>query len=378
MSNYFDTYFALKSPLHDPHFLPMGARVVLRADLNMPIVNGKILDDFRLRELLPTLDALLKKKAHIRLLTHIGKPNGPDAQLSTQPIAAWLKDHGYPLENKRKSTEGSIFVEENVRFDPREQEPDLQYAHKLTYNADYYINDAFGSVHRHNTSLTLLTEQFDSTKRGIGLLMEKELHTLGTVRTQPQRPVVLVLGGGKIDKLKIAAQLADSYADTLLLCPLLGPVVALFHLHEVQDEIQKLQQSKKIKVPLDYMVSNNFPWRSPFHVVPAAKLAGLPLAVSIGPQTILAWKPILENAGTIIFNGPMGKASLPETTVELQELLNIIAHSSAYSIVGGGDSLQAVDTYNLTSSLSYCSTGGGAMLAYLAGEKLPALEALLT
>lgn len=375
MSNYFDLYANLTSPLTDPDFLPLHAHVVVRADLNVPIVNKKIVDDFRLRSLTPTLDELIKRKAHIRLLTHIDKPHGFDPAYSTAPIATWLREQGYPVTNK-KSSDGTITVEENVRFDAREQEPDLTYAHTLVGSSDYYINDAFGSAHRHDTSLTLLAEQFDRDKRGIGLLMQKELATLGAIRTTPKRPVVMVLGGGKIDKLNTAAELID-FVDIMLLCPILGPVVSLFHLHEIQDALEKLNTTKKVHVPVDYLVSATFPWRPPFQIIPAHKLAGLHGAISAGPETIHAWKPILEQAGTIIFNGPMGNPSLPDTTVELHNLLTIIAHSNAFSIVGGGDSLHALDTFKLTSSISYCSTGGGSMLAYLAGEKLPALDVLI-
>jgi phosphoglycerate kinase len=375
MSNYYDIYSSLRSPLHNPNFLPSGAEVLLRADLNVPMENKKIVDDFRLQSLIPTLDILLKSKAHIRLITHIDKPEGFDPNYSTLPIAAWIKEHGYPISHKKNSA-GSITVEENVRFDPREQEPNIHYAQTLAYNSDYYINDAFGSAHRHDTSLTLLADQFNPKKRGIGLVMEKELQTLSTIRTNPTRPVVMVLGGGKIDKLKLAVPLAE-YVDSLLLCPILGPVVSLFHLHEVQDEIQQLNHNQKVHLPVDYLVSNTYPWRAPFHTVPAHKLSGLPLAISIGPETIKAWRPLLEQAGTIIFNGPMGNITLPGTTLELHELLSIIANSKAYSVVGGGDSLQALDTYHLRESISYCSTGGGAMLTYLANERLPALDALM-
>lgn len=375
MSNYFDIYAHLTSPLTDPDFLPLHARVILRADLNVPIINKKVVDDARLRRLLPTLDALLARKAHIRILTHIGTPDGFDAAYSTAPLATWFKQQGYTLATK-KSSQGAITVEENIRFDPREQEPDASYAHVLLGNSDYYINDAFGSVHRHDTSLTLLAQQCDSDKRGIGLLMQNELHTLGALRTQPKRPLVIVLGGGKIDKLTTAAHLL-TIADMILLCPMLGPVVSSFHLHEVHDAIAQLTNNPKVYIPVDYRVSTTYPWRPPFHVVPAAKLTGLHLTVGAGPATIAAWQPLLEQAGTIIVNGPMGDISLPESTVELRELFSIIAHSAAYSVAGGGDTLHALDAFNLTSSFSYCSTGGGSMLAYLAGEQLPALDALI-
>lgn len=376
MYNNFETYYALTSPLMDPEYLPHHARVLLRVDANVPLVNKTITDDFRLRALLPTLNVLLARKATIRLLTHIGKPTRYDPSVSTQPIADWLTARGFPVYTSQNSFNGSIHVEENVRFDPREQQPDATYAQELASNSEYYFNDAFGSAHRHDTSLTLLAQQFPHDKRGIGLLMQKELHSLGTLREQPHRPVVMVLGGGKINKLTIASELIKRYADTLLLCPLLGPAVSLAHVHSGHSDLEYLHHNKQVIVPTDYLVSEQLPWKPPFSIIPAPQLSQIHQAISIGPDTLASWKPILKQAGTIIFNGPMGKMSIPKTTSYLKELLRMIAQSKAYSVIGGGDSLHAIDTYNLTSDISYCSTGGGSMLAYLAGSMLPALEAL--
>lgn len=350
---YDDTPHLLVSPLHDHHFLPAHGRVLVRVDGNVPLKNGTIVDDLRLRRLLPTLDAIMRRTQQVRILTHLGHPNGHDPELSTRPLQVWFLEHGYP-----------VTVAENVRFDEREYHQSVAYAQELKGDAEYYINDAFGSIHRTDTSLATLAELFPPCARGIGLLMEEELRTLHTLQTRPARPVVMVLGGGKISKLAYLEQLC-AYADALLLCPALSA-----HLSSAQ------VRSPKLHVPCDYLVSTSYPWQPPFHLVMAEHDADPRTVISAGPQTIAAWQSILAAAGTIIFNGPMGNLALRATTTELHKLLDIIAHATAYTVVGGGDSLQALAHFGLTSDIAYCCTGGGSMLAFLSNAPLPGLELL--
>jgi phosphoglycerate kinase len=344
------------SSLHDTQFLPPYARVLLRADANVPLTHGIVSEAFRLKRVMPTLDALLQKKAFIRFITHIDTPHSFEPELSTRAIAQWLCKHGYT----------TVTVEENVRFDPREYTQSIEYAQELKRDATHYINDAFGSLHRTDTSLTTLAELFAPQCRSMGLLVEEELCILSRIRLSPQRPVVVVLGGGKRGKLQAVEHLLP-YADTILLCPALSYFARS---HPI------LSSHKRIFFPHDYLMSSSYPWQPPFHVIQAHDDINPQHVIAIGPKTIALWKPILETAGTIIFNGPMGDLAHPQTTVELHELLSIIAHSPAFSLVGGGDSVHALSIFGLMSKISYCSTGGGSMLAYLGGDQLPSLEIL--
>lgn len=375
-----DKYCSLRSPL--PHWDLAGKQVFVRADLNVPLKQGKIIDDTRLQKLRPTLDAILTKGGFITLATHIGRPKQYQQDLSTSSIIApWLYQHGY---------DNRITLLENLRFFTEEMENSITFAKQLAQGMDYYLDDAFGSVHRSSTSLTTLPQLFDPEHRGIGLLIEQELATLSKLKYQAKKPFVLILGGEKVaDKLPFLKSMLDHVTD-ILLCPaIVGPFL---HTklnntdNALVDEAQSiiaLAQKKQIKLhlPQDYLISQpgakNI-WIGPFSYRGASTIGPEDLLVAIGPKTIAQWEPIIMQAETIFFNGPMGNLDKPETIQELKVLLQTIAQSPAWSIVGGGDSLAALQAFHLKQKVDFCSTGGGATLAYLSGQPLPALDALLT
>lgn len=314
-----------------------NAPVFLRADLNVPLEHGVMQDDFKLRMLLPTLDYLLTQNCIITIGTHLGQPDGYDPKLSVTPLRAWLSKHGYTK---------NITLLENLRFEPGETACSMAYAQELAKNIDYYVDDAFGSLHRSSASLTLLPQLFDAAQRTIGFLVERELAALQKLLEQPKENFILVVGGGKAaDKLKFVEAMLPKIGH-LLPCPALTQYIS-------QEFLEKAAQlGVQVHMPVDYR------------------------ELSVGPATIKAWQPVIAQATTIFFNGPMGNLEVPETTRELEVLLRLIAACPAYKVAGGSSTHEALVNFGLADRFDFCSTGGGATLAYLSGKQLPALDAL--
>lgn len=376
----------LKSKLNEAEFY--NKRVFLRVDLNVPLLNDKIVNDARLNAILPTLNLLIKKGARIVLATHIGRPEGYDKSLSTELLLNWFCERNYNItfvnnlecaqEYINKAERGQIILLENLRFYKQEQELDEQFATELKKLADYYVNDAFGLIHRNNTSITLLPKLFDKENKTIGLLIEKELEALSYLKHNAQKPFILILGGGKVkDKLPLLKALINK-VDVILLCPatcftflkaLNKPVgKSLVDDTEINLalEILNLAHEKSVKIvfPVDYLVALDS-YAGPLCYVKADNFPDNAIGISIGQETIDLFKQEIFKAKTIFLNGAMGLRERPETYSGLRSLLQTIAQSIAYSVIGGGGSVAAVYQYGLESAINFCSTGGGAALAYL-------------
>ena len=368
--------------------------VFLRADLNIPLDNGTILDDFRLRAILPTLDLLIKKKARIILATHIGRPTSFDAALSTSVLVPWFKKMGYAIAGpfapqditSIEQAEASIILLENLRFYPEEKKGDINFAKLLASYADFYVDDAFATIARSDTSITILPTLFAVNHRSIGLLVEKEIKELSRLR-RPQHPLLMIFGGGKVhDKLPLIKDFLG-LADQIALCP--APVftflaaqdkqvgLSLVDRERIEDARKIIQQAHSTKTqllyPIDYLVAQDN-WDGRCSYKSADQLAPNDMGIAIGKATINSWKSYINSAKTIFFNGPMGDPERPETLETLHELLQLIAASGAYTFVAGGDSDAMLKRFGLREKINYISTGGGAALAFLAHEKLPGLS----
>lgn len=353
-----DRYTKLSSPIRQWDL--DNKHVFLRADLNVPTEDSIILDDFRLKALVPTLDCLLDKGAHVTIGTHRGRPSGYNEQLTTAPLAAWFANHGYTQR---------VAVLENLRFSEDEQGNSMAYAKHLARSIDFYVNDAFASCHRSDTSLVTLPTLFDAEHRGIGFLVEKELQMLGKLKERTEHPACMILGGNKAaEKLRYFPGLCTIATDVLV-CPCWTDLLP--ELTNIAGE-----RGVNLHLPIDYLVGvegwdGALVYKEPHEITPTDTI------ISIGPQTAELWKPLIMQAKTLFVNGPMGDLAKPTTTHELRTVLQSVTQAHAYRVVGGGSTVAALKFFNLLNQVDWCSTGGGATLAYLANEPLPALDALL-
>ncbi len=380
-----------------PSFHLTNKRVLLRVDLNVPIHNGNIMDDFRLHAILPTLNYLIEHQAIIILATHIGRPQGKKIPaLSTQHLVPWFKKHGYEVIFEPNLTtaintnypSSSIILLENMRFYAGEQTQDDNFAQQLASCADYYINDAFATLHRQDVSVSLVARYFPEDKKSIGFLVKKELEALDTLKNDPAHPFLLILGGGKPEtKISLIKGMLP-LADSILLCPALvftflaaqhkevgKSLIDAAQFEQAKQLMNEAQKNNMFHFPVDYQIALDS-IHGPLEVVSSGQFPHNGIGIAIGPETIKLWHPLIQNAQTIFFNAAMGFAQQPHTQEALKTLLQCVAQSAAYSVVGGGDSVAAVQRYGLTAQIDFLSTGGGATLAYLTGKQLLGLQYL--
>jgi phosphoglycerate kinase len=369
-------------------------RVFLRADLNVPCVNGTIDNDFRLRSIIPTLDHLLSHNNTIILATHIGKPEKHDPHLSTKILLPWFEKRGYSIDFAADplqaavypSIPGKIILLENLRFFNGEKSADPFFAKQLKQTADYYVNDAFGTLHRHDCSISLLPYEFSENKRSIGFLVEKEINVLSNLLQAPAHPYLAIMGGGKIgDKIPLIQTLLSA-ADTVVICPALsfsfmaaqGMNVGKSLVDKAQFstcqkiELMALQNHKNLIFPSDYQIKYD-EQENNLSVCKQNEFPANAVGISIGPDTLEQVKTLIHNAKTIFFNCAMGMAEEPQTTAHTQILLTAIAQSSAHTIVAGGDTVALALKNSHHTNITHVSTGGGASISFITGILLPGL-----
>lgn len=373
-------------------------RVLLRADLNVPLVDGTITNDYRLRALLPTIVTIQQRGGMCILATHIGRPQGEDPALSTSHLIPWFTSRGFTVDfvpdiaqvSQLTHTSNTLILLENLRFYHGEKSADHAFAQSLKNLADYYVNDAFGVIHRTDTSITVLPHLFEPERRSVGLLIQREIAMLNKLLISAQRPFVLILGGGKAaDKLPLLQRFL-TIADTIILCPAivftflkaLGKPVGASLVDTTSLELckhiyhQAHEQGIEIITPVDYLVATkNF--QGPLSYVTTDSFPADGIGISFGPKTAALIEPRIANAGTLFCNGLMGSLKRPETLEGAAALYKEIAQSSAFTVIGGGDSVAAVQQLGYGDGISYLSTGGGATLAYLSGQELPGLQAFI-
>jgi len=373
-----------------------GKRVFLRADLNVPIKNNKIVNDHKIKSILPTIELLKKKGAKIILGTHIGRPKKYDPQFSTVVLAEWFKKNGYSvvfepdlqkaIQKSLKST-NDIIVLENLRFFPEETNEDPDFAKKLKNLADFYVNDAFGILHRNDTSITLLPKMFEQNKLFIGPLIKNELKILDNLLFNAQKPITLILGGKKVSsKLPLIENLLNK-VQTILLCPAivftfskyLGKKVGNSLVDEKSLPIvpRILKKAKELKVnlffPVDYQVAKKT-FDGPVSNIDSENIPENFFGLSIGPKTTGFFKKEIQKSKTVMFNGSFGNIKKIETYTGMKNIFDSMANSKLFTIIGGGDSVAAAHLLGVADSIDHLSTGGGSMLYYLSGKKLPGLK----
>jgi phosphoglycerate kinase len=334
-----------------------GKRVLVRADLNVPLEDGRVADDTRIEASLPTLRWLLEHgAAEVAVCSHLGRPKGPDPAYAMAPVEARLREL---LPDDR------LRVLENTRFDPGETKNDPRFARELADGRDLFVNDAFGSAHRGHASTVGVAELLPAYA---GFLLLRELEELGKLLGEVERPYVVVLGGAKVeDKLGVLRNLGER-ADTLLVGgKMAAEIAARFPLERVRARLQ---------LPVDEVAAATFEADAETRVVPFGELPDGWLGLDIGPETRERFGEAIAGARTLFWNGPMGVFEWRRFAEGTKAVAQAVAESNAYSVVGGGDSVRAIEELGVGDRISWVSTGGGASLELLEGEELPGVAAI--
>lgn len=375
-------------------------KVLVRVDFNVPLGNDNKVDDkedWRIEATLPSIKYLLDQEAKIILLAHLGRPNGKMIEsLRLDPVGQRLGellgqeiiklDDCCSHEVKKRVSQikaGEIILLENLRFYPEEKNNDIKFAKQLAGYGEIYVNDAFGVDHRAHASLVGIPKYLPSCA---GLLLEKEITALTKVLDKPKRPLAVIIGGVKIStKIKVIEKFLEKADNVLLGGALANTVVAAKGIAIGQsvieegmiEEVKKLELTvTKLHLPVDAIVSMDPSNKVESRIAPIGNINKEEMILDIGPDTNNLFKQIISQSKTIIWNGPMGLIEVDKFAQGTKVVAQAVAENDSYSIIGGGDSIALIEEMGLFSKISHVSTGGGAMLKFLVGDKLPGIEAL--
>jgi phosphoglycerate kinase len=378
-----------------------GKRVFVRADLNVPLRDGEVTDDLRLRSSVPTLRRLLDQGAAVIVASHLGRPKGaPDPAYSLAPVGERLAELlGHEVivatdvvgDDARAKAEalqpGQVLLLENLRFDAGETANDDDFADALASFADVYVDDAFGAAHRAHASISGIAARLPGYA---GELLERELEVLGGLQADPARPYVAVLGGAKVsDKLIVLENLLErvdvvavggAMAFTFLVAD--GHDVGMSRVeHDQVDTVRELigaarERGVEILLPTDVVVAPQFAEDAPATTVPVDGMPADQLGLDIGPDTAAAFAAAVADAGSVFWNGPMGVFEWEPFAAGTRAVAQAVADASGFTVVGGGDSAAAIRAFGLDEQVDHVSTGGGASLELLEGKELPGVVAL--
>jgi phosphoglycerate kinase len=378
-----------------------GRTVLVRADLNVPLADGAITDDARIRAAVPTIELLRERDAAIVLVSHLGRPKDRDPSLSMAPIAdhlsellgagVWLAPGVVGPEVEARAAQlgqGGVLVLENSRYEPGETENDPALAEQLARLADLYVNDAFGAAHRAHATTEGVAHHLPAYA---GLLLEREVRELTAVRDDPQRPLCVVLGGAKVtDKIGVMGAFLE-VADTLLIggamcfsffrAQGIGTGDSLVESDGVElarDVLERGEGARAdLRLPSDLVIAERFDADAEPRPLDGVEVPDGRMGLDIGPETVAAYAGEIARAGTVFWNGPMGAFELEPFAAGTRGVAEAVAAAPGVTVVGGGDSAAALAEFGLADDIDWLSTGGGASLELMEGRVLPGVEALL-